>query len=257
MLRRRPYYFFSLPIERKDVAKISPAKRFACPVTQLLKRPAKNALKCLILKTLLCQHLLLSMSSSLTSVDLSNADCKRGQVSQWPLISYVQSKSSSTTLIVSRETIKIKTPKGESKQAVLGNKADREEYGKHLKAFFWYAENLGHEAKLESAEKATQAAYRNLKKIRGEKPQDPTAKTKWLKKVKVEKAELEKAKIAESTITGPAYDLFRKLLRDNPETQWDWSVSKMHLKNPWEDLTGYKRVNLCPKSYASLIECIE
>ena len=59
----------------------------------------------------------------------------------------MQSKSS-TTLIASRETIKMKTPEGESKQAVLGNGADREDYVKHLKAFFRYAEKMGHEAKL-------------------------------------------------------------------------------------------------------------
>ncbi len=94
----------------------------------------------------------------LTSVELSNADCKWGQVSQRPPILYVQSKSS-TTLIASRETIKKKTPEGESKQAVLGNGADGEEYVKHLMAFHQYAEKLGHEAKLESTEKATQAAY--------------------------------------------------------------------------------------------------
>jgi len=134
-LRRRPYYFVTLPIERKEVAKISPSKRFACPVTRLRKHPAKSVFKHLILKTPLCQHLLLSMSSSLTSIELSIADCKRGQVSQRPPISYVQSKSS-TTLIASRETIKMKTPEGESKQAVLGNGADGEEYVKHLKAFF-------------------------------------------------------------------------------------------------------------------------
>jgi len=29
------------------------------------------------------------------------------------------------------------------------------------------------------------------------------------------------------------------------------------LKNSWEDLTGYKPMNLHPKSYASLLECIE
>jgi len=74
----------------------------------------------------------------------------------------------------------MKTPEGESKQAVSGNGADGEEYVKHLKAFVRYAEKMGHEAKLGLAEKASQAAYRNLKKIRGEKPQDdesPTAKT--------------------------------------------------------------------------------
>jgi len=95
----------------------------------------------------------------------------------------------------------MKTPEGESKQAVLVNGVDGEEYAKHLMAFHQYAEKLGHEAKLEAAEKTTQAAYRILKKIRGEKPQDeesPTAKTKRLKKVEVTKAELEKAKTAES-----------------------------------------------------------
>jgi len=97
----------------------------------------------------------------------------------------------------------MKTPEGESKQAVLGNGAYGEECLKHLKAFFRYAEKLGHKAKLELAEKASKAAYRNLKKIRGEKPQDeesPTAKTERLEKVKVAKEELEKTKITESTM---------------------------------------------------------
>ena len=117
-----------------------------------------------------------------------------------------------------------------------------------------------HKANLGSAEKASQAAYRILKKIRGEKPLDdesPTAKTERLEKVKVAKEEFETANIPESTVTGPAYDLFRKLLRDDPETQWDQIVPKMHSKNPCENLTGYKRMNLRPKSYASLLDCIE
>jgi len=74
---------------------------------------------------------------------------------------------------------------------------------------------MGHKAKLGSAEKASQAAYRILKKIRGEKPLDdesPTAKTERLEKVKVAIEVLEKARDAESTIAGPSYDLFCKLL---------------------------------------------
>ena len=66
----------------------------------------------------------------------------------------------------------MKTPKGESKQVVLGNGVVGEKYLKHLKAFFRYAEKMGYEAKLGLAEKASQAAYQNLKQIRGEKPQD-------------------------------------------------------------------------------------
>jgi hypothetical protein len=74
------------------------------------------------------------MSSNPTSVEVSDADCEKGQVSQRPPISFAMSKSSAT-LISTRETIKMKTPKGESKQTLLGDKADREEYVKHLMAF--------------------------------------------------------------------------------------------------------------------------
>ena len=74
------------------------------------------------------------MSSTPTSHELSNADCEKGQVTQWPLILYAVSRNG---LLVSTlgETIKVKTPEGESKQTLLGNRADREEYMKHLMSF--------------------------------------------------------------------------------------------------------------------------
>jgi hypothetical protein len=101
-------------------------------------------------------------------------------------------------------------------------------------------------------------AYQALKKAGKVPPgeKDP-AKAIRLAKVEAAKIELEKAKIAESTFAGPAYDLFRKLLRDDPETQWDRIVSKMHTKSPWEDLTGVKRNSLLMKSQLSLIDCIK
>jgi hypothetical protein len=69
------------------------------------------------------------------SYKLSNADCKKGQVTQQPLILYAVSKNG---LLVStlQETIKVKTLEGESKQTFLGDRADREEYVKHLMSFF-------------------------------------------------------------------------------------------------------------------------
>ncbi len=98
----------------------------------------------------------------------------------------------------------------------------------------------------------------SLKKAKqpGEK-ETATAKAGRLTRVEAAKEELEKAKITKSTCACLAYDLFRKLLRDDPETQWDQIVSEMHTKNPWEDLTGAKRNGLCAKSQLSLIECIE
>jgi hypothetical protein len=51
----------------------------------------------------------------------------------------------------SRDTIKMKTPKGESKQNLLGDGVDREEYVKHLMSFERYSKKLGYEADLEAA----------------------------------------------------------------------------------------------------------
>jgi hypothetical protein len=63
----------------------------------------------------------------------------------------------------SRVTIKMKTPKGESKQTLLGDWVDGEEYVKHLMSFECYSEKLGYEADLEAASKVTLIAYQSLK----------------------------------------------------------------------------------------------
>jgi hypothetical protein len=146
----------------------------------------------------------------------------------------------------SRDTIKMKTPKGESKQTLLGDGADGEEYIKHLMSFECYLEMLGYEADLEAASKVTLIVCQSLKKTvkqPGEK-ETATAKAIRLTKVEAAKEDLDKAKTVKSTFACLAYDLFRKLLRDDPETQWDRIVSEMHTKNPWEDLTGAKQNGL-------------
>ncbi len=78
------------------------------------------------------------------SYKLSNADCKKGQVTQQPPILYAVSKNG---LLVStlQETVKIKTPKGESKQTLLGDGANGEEFVKHLMSFFRFMEKKGYE----------------------------------------------------------------------------------------------------------------
>ena len=65
--------------------------------------------------------------SSTPMSDLSNADCERGHVSQQPPISYAPSKEE-TAMKASRETIKMKTPEGKVKVAVLGDSPGTEEY---------------------------------------------------------------------------------------------------------------------------------
>jgi hypothetical protein len=133
-------------------------------MSRLLEHQAKRAFKRLILTTPLCQHLLLSMSSTPISYELSNADCKKGQVTQRLPILYAVSKNG---LLVStlQETVKIKIPEGESKQTLSGNGGDGEEYVKHLMSFFQFMEKKGDEKDFKAATKVTLSMTTALKKL--------------------------------------------------------------------------------------------
>ncbi len=86
-----------------------------------------------------------------------------------------------------------------------------------------------YEADLKAASKVTLSATTALKKLAkaqtGEK--DP-AKPKRLTKVEAAKVRLIEAKVVESTLAFLAYDLFCKLLRDEPRIQWDQIVTDIH-----------------------------
>ena len=72
--------------------------------------------------------------SSTPTTDLSNQECEKKQLTQRPPIPYATSKAE-TILKASRETIKMKTPEGKVKMAVLGDSPGAEEYLQHLNAF--------------------------------------------------------------------------------------------------------------------------
>ena len=148
-----------------------------CPTGRFLQAPAKSAFKRLILETLLYQHLLLSMSSIPMS-ELNDAECKKGHVTQWPPIPYATSKAE-TTMKASRETVKVKTPEGEVKVAVLGDSPSAEEYLQHLNVFLRMLARKKYEDDLLELAKTVATATTLVKKLarvpRGEK--DPeTAK---------------------------------------------------------------------------------
>jgi hypothetical protein len=119
-------------------------------------------------------------------------------------------------------------------------------------------EKKGYKADLEAASKVTLSTTTALKKLAKAQPgeKDP-AKAKRLTKVEAAKVRLINAKVAESTHACLAYDLFCKLHRDKPNIQWDWIVTDMHTKNPWEDIKGVKHNSLRGISQQSLMDCIK
>ena len=72
--------------------------------------------------------------SSIPVTDITDHECKKGQLTQRPPILYAISKAE-TILKASRETVKMKTPEGEVKMAVLGDSPGPEEYLQHHNAF--------------------------------------------------------------------------------------------------------------------------
>ena len=140
------------------------AKMLVCPTSRFLEAPAKSAFKCLILETLLYQHLLLTMSSIPMSNKLNDTECEKGHVTQWPPIPYATSKAEST-MKASRETIKMKTPEGKVKVAVLGDSPGVEEYLQHLNAFLQMLARKKYEDDLLKLIKAVGVATSLMRKL--------------------------------------------------------------------------------------------
>jgi len=196
------------------------------------------------------------MSSTATS-ELNDADCEKGHVSQWPPISYATSKDEAS-IKASRETIKMKTPKGEVKVAVLGDSPGPEEYLQHISSFVRMLERkkISEDMlKLAKAVASLKAPVRKLKTAPlGEKPPDKTVRPE---KLEAAVNELVEADIHEDTKLETVYELFRKTLKEDPELQWDRIVTAMHTKDPWEDLKGAKHDGIRGKSSKSLWDCID
>jgi hypothetical protein len=195
--------------------------------------------------------------SSIPTSELNDAECEKGHVTQRPPIPYATSKAE-TTMKASRETVKVKTPEGEVKVAVLGDSPGAEEYLQHLNVFLRMLARKKLEDDLLKLSKTVATAAALAKKLArvpsGEK--DPeTAKRLSLWEAAEESQA--KAEANKTTMVGLVYKLFRKGLKEDPELQWDRIVNDMHAKDPWEDLKGVKHSGLRRKSCASLWECID
>jgi len=188
--------------------------------------------------------------------ELTDQECEKGQLTQRPPIWYATSKAE-TILKASRETVKMKTPEGKVKMAVLGDSPGAEESLQHLNAFQRMLARKKNEEELTRLSKAvvdTKALVRKLARIPSKETEPETSKR--LSLWEAAEAELKMARAHESAKVGLVYDLFCKKLKEDPELQWDCIVNDMHTKDPWEDLRGAKHNGLRRKSMASLWECI-
>jgi hypothetical protein len=123
------------------------------------------------------------MSSAVIS-ELNDTDCKKGRMSQWPPILYATSKDEAS-IKASRETIKMKTPEGEVKVAVLVDSPGTEEYLQHISSFVRMLERKKITDDLLKLAKAVASLKAPVRKLRtappGEKPAKKTVRLELLK----------------------------------------------------------------------------
>jgi len=158
-------------------------------------------------------------------------------------------------LKASRENVKMKTPEGEVKMAVLGDSPHTEEYLQHLNAFQQMISRKKLDDKMTKWTKAVTIAaalVRKLERILKEAETEAQT-TNRLRLWEAAEAELKKAQAHESVEVGLVYTSFAK---KDPQLQWG-IVDDMHAKDPWEDLRGAKHNGLRVKSVASFWECID
>ena len=184
------------------------------------------------------------MSSTLVT-ELTDQDCKKGQLTQRPPIPYATPKAE-TAMKASRETFKLKTAEGEVKVAVLGDSPGPEEYLQHINSFLRNLSRKKWNVKMTKSIKAVLLATASLKKFARIPVNETDAMTARRSASLVAAAEdRKKAEAHETTEVGLVYDLFRKTLKEDPELQWDRIVDDMHAKDLWEDLRGVKHIGLC------------
>ena len=111
----------------------------------------------------------------------------------------------------SRENVKMKTPEGEVKMAVLGDSPGTEEYLQHLNAFQQMTLRKKLDEKMTKWTKIAAALMRKLMRTPSEETEAQT--TRRLSLWEAAEAELKKPQAHEADEVGRVYDLFHKTLK--------------------------------------------
>jgi hypothetical protein len=166
---------------------------------------------------------------------------------------YATSKDEAS-IKASRETIKMKTPEGEVKVAVLGDSPGPEEHLQHISSFVRMLERKKVTEDLLTLAKAVASQKAPVRKLRAAPPgEKPAEKPVWLEQLKDAVDKLVEANVHEDAKLETVYKLFCKTLKEDPELQWDRIVkTDMHTKDPWEDLKGAKHDGIRGNSSKSL-----
>ncbi len=188
-----------------------------------LRVPPKSSFKKLLLRTGLWQHA--KMSTTLKSPDgLKNAECKKGQLSNWPPILYVP-EMDIVTPKEKPQSLKVKLPDISHLNMPIYSRVNTKEYLTHIVAVLQVINQKGLGMKCRKLVKAVErpsGALKNLPKAAGSQNTVLTNVDVQARKVEIEHAQqmLQDLQKAHNKAIAETYEQLRNLLSGDAQSQW-------------------------------------
>jgi hypothetical protein len=205
-------------------------------VAGFLPVPSKSSFKKLMLSTGLWQYA--KMSTTLKSPNgLKNAECKKGQLSNWPSIPYVPEMN----IITPKEDpqgYKVKLPDDSHLNMHIYSHGNNEEYLMHIIAVLCIIKQRGLDSRCRKLKKAVlrqSKMLKNLLKAAGSRDTVLMDVDIQACKVEIEQTQqlLQDFQKAHDKAIAKVYKQVRNLLSGNPQSQWDRVCPKMHERDSW------------------------
>jgi hypothetical protein len=201
----------------------------------------KSSFKKLLLGTGLWHHA--KMSTSLKSPDgLTDAECKKGQLSYRPPIPYIPV----VDIVTPKEdpqVFKIKLPNASHLSMPIYSRGNNEEYLAHKVAVFRVIEQKGLPKKCQVLAKAVARRSKALKNLQvAAESRDTVSASVDVTALKVEIEQtsqmLQEAQKAHNKAISKTYEQLSNLLSGNAQSQWDCVCREMHEHDSWAAVNG-------------------
>ncbi len=172
-----------------------------------------------------------------TPKGLKDSKCKKGQLSSWPPIPYIQPMDLITTK-KAPESLKIKLPDGTVFNMSIYSQGITKEYLAHAIAVLRFIRKKGLDMQYKKLGKAVDklaGTFKNLLKETGSKTtvlSDDDVKTR---KLEIEQTQhmLQEAQKTHNEAVAKTYELLRKVLSGDQQSQWDCICREMHQRDSW------------------------
>jgi hypothetical protein len=202
------------------------------------------------------------MSTTLKSPDrLKNAECKKGQQSNWPPIPYVP-ELDIVTPKEDHHVLKVKLPDDSHINKHIYSHGNTEEYLMHIVAALRIIKQKGLDARCRNLEKAVlrqSGMLKNLLEAAGMRDTVLMDVDVMARKVEIEQTQqlLQDFQKAHDKAIAKVYEQLQNLLSGNPQSQWDCICHEIHERDSWAGVNSQVTKGRRSPIWMSFQDCLE